>query len=282
MASNSNLSRAEQLILSTVRLECASRSGLCTGTGFFFEFPRTEFASVPVIITNRHVVEGCTSGTIHLHEALNPSPKLDELRSHKFDIPNFGQGWYHHPNPAIDLSMLPLLPFIEYSQTQGIDIFYRGAAPRFIFDLETDSGLVDAIENVLMVGYPDGLWDTVHNMPILRTGLTATSLILDYCGRSEFVIDAACFPGSSGSPVYLLDRVGVYGKRNGEVALGGRMILLGILYGGPVRTSTGEVVVMHNPSKSRSMAVMREPINLGYVIKAKEILGFESIVKSFV
>ncbi len=53
-----------------------------------------------------------------------------------------------------------------------------------------------------MVGYPVGLWDSVNNMPILRRGSTATLLDWTYEGRQEFVIDAACFPGSSGSPVF--------------------------------------------------------------------------------
>src|SRR5207247_2646715 len=62
-----------------------------------------------------------------------------------------------------------------------------------------------AIENVITVGYPDGRWDQVNNRPIVRRGITATPLSIDYEGRREFLIDAACFPGTSGSPVFLLE-----------------------------------------------------------------------------
>ena len=57
-----------------------------------------------------------------------------------------------------------------------------------------------------MVGYPNGLWDTKNDLPIIRRGITATPAFRDYCGRDEFLIDAACFPGSSGSPVFILNQ----------------------------------------------------------------------------
>ena len=47
------------------------------------------------------------------------------------------------------------------------------------------------------------LIDEVNNKPVVRKGITATDIRLDYNGRKEFLIDAACFHGSSGSPVFL-------------------------------------------------------------------------------
>lgn len=52
-----------------------------------------------------------------------------------------------------------------------------------------------------MVGYPDGIWDEFNNQPIVRRGITATHPKNDFNGKGEFLIDAVCFPGSSGSPV---------------------------------------------------------------------------------
>ena len=40
-------------------------------------------------------------------------------------------------------------------------------------------------------------------MPILRRGTTATPIALNFEGRPEFLIDAAVYPGSSGSPVFV-------------------------------------------------------------------------------
>jgi hypothetical protein len=48
-----------------------------------------------------------------------------------------------------------------------------------------------------MVGYPNGLWDTANNFPLIRRGVTATHIKNNYNGKSEFVIDIACYGGSS-------------------------------------------------------------------------------------
>jgi len=64
-----------------------------------------------------------------------------------------------------------------------------------------------------MVGYPIGLWDEKNNYPIFRKGITATHPANDYNGKSEFMIDAACFPGSSGSPVYIIDELNYVDKK---------------------------------------------------------------------
>ena len=35
---------------------------------------------------------------------------------------------------------------------------------------------ISRIEDITVVGYPDGIWDSYNNMPIVRKGITATSL----------------------------------------------------------------------------------------------------------
>ena len=67
----------------------------------------------------------------------------------------------------------------------------------------TDLEGLAAIEDVIMIGYPIGLLDSHNNLPVARKGITATDPVKDYEGRKEFMIDLACFPGSSGSPVFL-------------------------------------------------------------------------------
>jgi len=53
-------------------------------------------------------------------------------------------------------------------------------------------------------------------------------MTVDYLGLPAFLIDAAVFPGSSGSPVFLLDR-GMYQNRTGGTVVGSRVMLLGVL-----------------------------------------------------
>ena len=98
-----------------------------------------------------------------------------------------------------------------------------------------------ALEEIVMVGYPIGLWDAANNMPLFRRGITATHPNIDYEGRPDFVIDAACFPGSSWSPALLFNQ-GAYTTRQGTYLGSPRLKLLGVLYAGPQFTASGNAV----------------------------------------
>ncbi|MEB0261247.1 MULTISPECIES: hypothetical protein [unclassified Mucilaginibacter] len=89
------------------------------------------------------------------------------------------------------------------------------------------------LEEILMVGYPNGIWDQINNKPILRRGITATHPNFDYNGQKEVMIDTACFPGSSGSLVFIFNEHG-YQDKKGNITLGSsRVYLLGVLFARP-------------------------------------------------
>ena len=132
-----------------------------------------------------------------------------------------------------------------------------------------------AVEEVLMTGYPIGLWDKRHNLPLTRAGITATHPNVNYNGREEFVIDVAVFPGSSGSPVVQYNRGAIY--QNSGITFGERFKLIGIAYAIPEYTSKGEVEVVKIPTEVKPDKV-NMPTNLGYIIKAKKILDFEKMI----
>ncbi len=61
------LTLAEQLMHTTVRLECGLHDGkTSTGTGFFFSFKLDEQTHIPVIVTNKHVINNSARGTFVL------------------------------------------------------------------------------------------------------------------------------------------------------------------------------------------------------------------------
>lgn len=133
-------------------------------------------------------------------------------------------------------------------------------------------GKLAAAESVLMVGYPNGLWDDTNNLPLLRRGITASHPAIDFKGRPEMMVDIACFPGSSGSPVVIVDDGGHWNKFGHLVGGNGRLMLLGVLYAGPVMTQEGEIVVEPVPTQLAAKARTTLMIHLGYLIKAREIL----------
>lgn len=130
------------------------------------------------------------------------------------------------------------------------------------------------MEDVVTAGYPVGICDDTNNMPVLRRGVTATHPSLDWNGRPEFLIDAACFVGSSGSPVFLFN-LGSYPVKSGRMVTGSRAKLLGVLYQVINYTVEGKIRPEAIPTSTGLVAASPIPLNLGVVIKSEKLREFE-------
>ena len=273
------LSITEQLSYSTVRLECQTPSGLSTGTGFFFKFLENENGHVPVIVTNKHVIQNATAGRFIITKS---DAQGNPIQTDHFTVnitADFQQFWRHHPDPNVDLCAMPLAPIVNAAEQQGQRLFYV-VFDRSLFPTDEQKNDFHALEDILMVGYPNGIWDAVNNQPIFRKGTTATHPNIDYNGKKEFMIDVACFPGSSGSPVMIYNSSG-YTTRQGNIMMGNpRLILMGILYAGPQHTATGEIRIVNVPQLQLPTAISRIPNNLGLVIKSERLLELEQLFEN--
>jgi Trypsin-like peptidase domain len=277
--SGHNLSISEQLMYSTVRIECMLKNGnRSVGTGFFFRFLDDGEKHIPAIVTNKHVVQGATQGRILMTRADQNGNPINTQHL-PIDLENFEQRWIFHPDPEIDLCIMPIGPIIQQVSKMGQKVFYIALSPDLIPSSQQLSEL-GAIEEIIMIGYPNGIWDRVNNLPIIRKGITATHPKFNYDGREEILIDAACYPGSSGSPVLIYNE-GSYSHRQG-ITIGSRVYLLGILYAGPQFTTTGEIMVMNIPTSPKPISVSQIPMNLGYVIKAHKLLDFNEILQRII
>ncbi len=275
------LSISEQLAHSTVRIECELANGqVGTGTGFFFRFANIGQIHVPAIVTNKHVVAGASKGRFHMTLAdANGEPIAKS--HHIFQFDGFEHMWIPHPEHEVDLCVMPIAPLQQVAANENKSLFYLGLDKSLI---PTKAEMDDMVlmEEITMVGYPNGIWDEVNNMPVFRRGISATHPNLDWNGRPEFLIDAACFPGSSGSPVFLFNQSGFATKSGGMVIGPGRVKLLGILYAGPQHTVTGEIKIVKVPTQNIPLAVSTIPNNLGMVIKATKLDAFEAIFEKVV
>jgi hypothetical protein len=264
------MSALDHLVHMTVRIECDG--GRSSGTGFIFNFCDRGEVHIPAIVTNKHVIAGAQHGIFHMTVAENDEPKYGEHVPVTLD--HFETRWVKHPSPDIDLAAFPIAPVLNAGRAKGTPLYYRAGSKDLIADAAFMNEL-NAIEDIVMVGYPNGLWDKKNNLPIARRGVTATPPYIDFEGRPEFMIDCACFPGSSGSPV-LLYQIGAYLiKKENRVQPGGRIKLLGILWGGPQYLAPGVIHAVPIPTAVQQVAVSRIPNNLGYCVKAEQLLAFE-------
>lgn len=268
-----SLSPAQSLAHATVRIECElSAGGVGTGTGFFYSLDRNGDQHVPVIVTNKHVVAGAIKGRFLLTlQDETGGPAVGSFRAYELD--GFEGRWFPHPDPSIDLCVMPIAPLLQDAARTDTKFFFSPLDKTLIpsaDDIEDMLGL----ENITMVGYPNGLWDKSNNLPIFRKGVLATDYKRDWNGKKEFLIDAACFPGSSGSPVMLFE-IGSYQTRKENHIGTSRIKLLGILYAGPQHTVEGEVKVVMVPTQQKAVSIAGIPNNLGIIIKAEQLLAFE-------
>lgn len=267
------------LVHSTVRIECETENGRGSGTGYVFAFNEKDGRNIPCIVTNKHVVLGAKRGTFHLtRQGAAGGANLGDYVT--FDFDNFERLWIGHPDPEIDLAIFPIGEILNRAKDRGDLLYFSPLGP----STTITASLLDSLptmEEIIMIGYPNGIWDEKHNLPVIRRGITATHPKLPYNGKPEFLIDAACFPGSSGSPVFLAN-IGSYVNSDGSFCGGSRIALLGTLYAGPQHTATGEVVVVKVPTNTRALAISTIPNNLGLVIHASKIFDFEPILERMV
>ncbi|AWG22725.1 serine protease [Flavobacterium faecale] len=271
-----DLSISEQLTYSTVRIECELKTGgTSTGTGFFFNFleDKTSNTHVPVVVTNKHVIKNASKGKLIITKANEKGEPIDtEHFTLAFD--NFESFWRLHPEADVDLCAMPIAPFVNEAQKRGDKLFYIPFT-KDLLPTEKHKEELTAIEDVLMIGYPNGIWDSVNNMPIFRKGTTATNPLIDYNGKKEIMIDIAAFPGSSGSPVLIFNEGGYRDKKGNTYMGANRIILLGVLFAGPQATATGEIVM--TPNLQRPISVSQIPNNLGLIIKSERIIEMEKL-----
>lgn len=131
-----------------------------------------------------------------------------------------------HSDPTLDLAAMPLGPALNQLVKAGRAAFFRSISPDLVPNVSVTSQLA-ALEDIVFIGYPSGLRDEKSGLPLIRKGITATPVWNDFRGQPSFLVDAGVFPGSSGSPVFILNQ-GTYFTPEG-VTVGSRLLFLGVL-----------------------------------------------------
>lgn len=288
----------EQLLFSTVRIQTNDNS---VGTGFLLQAQLTSGGSVIFLITNKHVIKNANEVKFFLTKAekVIQIEKIDSTFTGKIksffsgekeydkrrDTPKLGykhevslkiEGWFDHPDDDIDLTLINLSPTLNEFYRDGQEPFIR-TIPLESIPPKEELEKLDALEEIIFIGYPTGIFDTKNLFPIIRKGITATPIYADFCDKPLFLIDASVFPGSSGSPVFIYNKSG-YSDKQGNVFIGGgRAFFCGVISSGYFRNEEGNIEFKEIPTKIQPILKKSEMIDLGIVIKSekvKELLNF--------
>jgi hypothetical protein len=252
----------------------ADPTAVHVGTGYIYNV-EAEGVMLPLVVSNRHVL--CARSWICLElrlAAANGLPiraRPDSVRLEAREVIIVA-----HPDPAVDLAVICAAHFADRLYASGRTVFWpRGQSA---FDMDQDAAATVAVtETVYMVGYPNGIYDDVNGLPIVRRGSLALPYEANFKGKAEFVIDIAAFAGSSGSPVFAVREVFHEQPSRGAWHKSAEIILLGFLSSGftaPLgcRSPRRELV----PTELNSGPLLEQMLHLGICVKASRL---EEIVR---
>lgn len=272
------MNAAEFLQHTTIRIETETPNDKSTGTGFFLTLKNNaeEHTYVPTIVTNKHVIKDAVRGKLRfsIKDGVgNP------INGQYFDlvIDDFESLWIKHPESDVDLCIMPIASIHREIQKANKDLFYTCLTLESIPSKSEIESYFSWIEDITVVGYPNGIWDHFNNMPITRRGITATPLQVDFTNEPIFLIDAAIYGGSSGSPVFVFNQ-GSYSTPNGDLYAGTRLKLVGIVYAVMQHKVTGNLEIVDIPAAKTPVASTMLPNNLGVAIHARKLLDFEKLL----
>jgi len=185
------------------------------GTGFFYRNNDTIF-----IVTNRHVF---------VHEEEDHYPNRIRIKLHidatniqrnrwlEIPIQNNEPLWRDFGRLGPDIAALPIH---EEVIEECVILSFSNQ------NLPPENLVVGLGDDVLVIGYPLGFHDNLHNLPISRIASVASEYPIPFRGEPFFLIDGRLHPGTSGSPVITKD-TGMH-RTTDALVVGGATFLLGI------------------------------------------------------
>ena len=167
---------------------------LTHATGFFFERDGDLY-----VVTSRHVV---------LDEASDHHPDRIEIELHvnehnlgdtvQFSIPLYRDGrsvWREGLDSAGAIDVVAIL--LERAALPKRLLLHAFTPAQLFQKLD----LVEMGAPVLIVGFPLGVHDTLHRLPVARQSVIASAFGIRFQGKGCFLTDARLHRGTSGAPV---------------------------------------------------------------------------------
>ena len=198
----------ESLPLAVTRVTTMlGEKNLTNATGFFFERDGRLY-----VVTNRHVVHDEPSkhfpDRIEIELHVNPQNLTETVQ---FSIPLYKDGksvWKEGLDSAGAVDVVALL--LEKTALPE-KLQHHAFTPAQLF---RRLDLVEMGTSLLIVGFPLGVHDTLHHLPVARQAVVASSFGIRFQGKGCFLTDARLHRGTSGAPVVMRKEAPGDGRRD--------------------------------------------------------------------
>jgi hypothetical protein len=186
------------LMQATVQVEQQLPNGThIIGTGFLIDDPTPDGQPRTVLVTANHVFDRMTGTEAHIGYRVQGSDGAWRYDPRPIAIRKTGaELWAHLPLRDVAAIVVKAPPAfaraaIPLSWLAGGDTFAKYA--------------IGPGDEMMVLGYPQGLSADSAGFPILRSGRVASMVAPPSSAAPSFLLDFRVFPGNSGGPVYIAD-----------------------------------------------------------------------------
>jgi hypothetical protein len=188
-----------QLMQATVQVEQRLPNGThIIGTGFLIDDPTPDGKPRIVLVTANHVFNRMLGAEAHIGYRVQGAdgawrfdPKPIVIRSGASN-----ELWAHLPDRDVAAIVVKAPPAFAKA---AIPLAWLAGGDTFA---KYDIGPGD---EMMVLGYPQGLSADAAGFPILRSGRVASMVAPPSAEASSFLLDFRVFPGNSGGPVFISD-----------------------------------------------------------------------------
>lgn len=185
----------ESVLLATARISTKLNGATLTNaTGFFYERDGRLY-----VLTSRHVVTDPATG--HAPDSLDLAVHTDQnnLAATGIVAAAVRTGTTSHWREVTDTAGVVdvvALPIDRASLPPSMH--YKAFTPDHI--CRSPEG-IEVGDRLIVVGFPLGFHDTLHELPVARSSMIASSFGFRFSGEGYFLTDGRLHRGASGSPV---------------------------------------------------------------------------------
>jgi plastocyanin len=245
-----------EMIHATVQLDQPLGDGTRTvGTGFLISAPTPDGKPRIVLVTATHVLDNMPGKEMRIGYRVQSKDGAWSYEPQKITIRD-GTKTLWTADPGHDVSAIVVSAPVEFAKA-AIPLSWLGEGE----NLEQHS--VGPGDEMMALGFPEGLAANAAGFPILRSGRVASFPLTPTKAFPTFLLDFSVYPGNSGGPVFVKrampdgsSDVFITGMLTQQVELTGKPLEIGVVTQAGFIRDTVSLLDHQSPKTALAAAVM--------------------------